>query len=51
MTPKLVGVQWRAVKTGDVVGERFVIDRLEDGRIARSLHESVRFVPLESGVD
>ena len=28
-----------------------VIDRLEDGRIARSLHESVRFVPLESGVD
>jgi protein-L-isoaspartate(D-aspartate) O-methyltransferase len=28
-----------------------VIDRLEDGRIVRSLHESVRFVPLESGVD
>jgi protein-L-isoaspartate(D-aspartate) O-methyltransferase len=28
-----------------------VIDRFEDGRIARSLHESVRFVPLESGVD
>jgi protein-L-isoaspartate(D-aspartate) O-methyltransferase len=28
-----------------------VIDRFEDGRVARSLHESVRFVPLESGVD
>jgi protein-L-isoaspartate(D-aspartate) O-methyltransferase len=28
-----------------------VIDRLADGRIARTVHEGVRFVPLESGLD
>ncbi|MEO8298829.1 MAG: protein-L-isoaspartate O-methyltransferase, partial [Burkholderiales bacterium] len=28
-----------------------VIDRLADGRLVRSEHETVRFVPLESGVD
>jgi protein-L-isoaspartate(D-aspartate) O-methyltransferase len=28
-----------------------VIDRLDDGRVVRSIHEGVRFVPLESGVN
>jgi protein-L-isoaspartate(D-aspartate) O-methyltransferase len=28
-----------------------VIDRLDDGQIVRSIHEGVRFVPLESGVN
>ena len=28
-----------------------VVDRLEDGRLQRSRHEAVRFVPLKSGID
>jgi hypothetical protein len=28
-----------------------VVDRQPDGRIDRSVHEAVKFVPLKSGVD
>ena len=28
-----------------------VVDRLADGRLQRSVHEAVRFVPLKSGID
>ncbi|HSV69915.1 MAG TPA: protein-L-isoaspartate(D-aspartate) O-methyltransferase [Methylibium sp.] len=45
---RLVAPMFDAARGGQVL---VVCDRLADGRVQRSLHEAVRFVPLKSGLD